>query len=203
MTKEEIEKYVKFVEKIIEDNFINKERKEKVLKMLEEIGDRYFLSPASSKKEFHCAFPGGLVQHSINILKLMFKMCETLDLKDEISKESLVLVSLFHDLGKVGSLKELYYVEQTDEWRKNKLGEYYTINKNLNDGLTHAQRSIRLLSQFGIELTDEEYCSILGHDGLYVDSNKSHEMMYNKNKLLRILQFVDSFSTFCIERDRK
>ncbi len=201
MNKDDIEKYVKFVEKMIEDNFTNKDRKEKVLKMLEEIGHRYFLAPASSKKDFHSAFPGGLVFHSIGVLKNAMKVTSAMKIEEsEISKESLVLVSLFHDLGKIGTLEKDFYVEQTNEWRQKNLGEFYTVNKDLADNLTHAQRSVRLLSQFGITLTDDEYAAILFHDGHVLESNRSSEATYSSNKLLRIMQFADVYSTFCEEK---
>ncbi len=42
--------------------------------------------------------------------------------------EELVFSALNHDLGKMGSEDEDSYIPQTDQWRKDKLGEDYMFN---------------------------------------------------------------------------
>ena len=72
----------------------------------------------------------------------------------------------------------------------------YNYNENLKDGLTHSQRSIRLLQQYGFQLSDSQYISVLQHDGLYVESNRTPEIMFSEDKLARITHFADSYTCF-------
>ena len=200
MNEDKLKIYVDFATKLIDDYFTNS-RKVVIEEMLDKIGDRFFSSPCCSKLDFstpgHPCSPGGLIVHSIEVVKLAFKMYKTLNVEElEVPKQSLVLASLFHDLGKIGTLEQSYYITQNDSWRRNKLGELYTINKELDDSLTHAQRSVRLLSQFGIELTNLEHDAILLHDGIFVTENQNRESMYTRNKLLRIIHFADMWLTF-------
>jgi len=200
MNEDKLKAYVDFVTKLIDDYFTNS-RKIAIEEMLDTIGDRFFSSPCCSKLEFsstgHPCSPGGLVIHSIEVVKLVFKLYKVLNIEEsEVPKQSLVLASLFHDLGKIGTLEQPFYVPQDDNWRRDKLGELYTINKKIDDSLTHAQRSVRLLSQFGVELTNLEHDAILLHDGIYVVENQNRESTYTQNKLLRIVHFADMWLTF-------
>ena len=43
-----------------------------------------------------------------------------------------VLAAMFHDLGKLGDGTQPYYKYQTDDWRRKKLNEWYTHNKDLD-----------------------------------------------------------------------
>ena len=51
---------------LVEDNFEG-ERKEKLLEMYSHFKERMMFAPASSKEHFHNAFPGGYVEHVLNI----------------------------------------------------------------------------------------------------------------------------------------
>ncbi len=193
--KIDVEKYVNATYGLIS---MLDDRKESVEAMLESIGDRYFSCPASTKEDYHGAYPGGLVMHSVEQTKLLMKMHSALSIDDEdVSKSSLILCGLFHDIGKIGTLDGVpQYIVQDDEWRRNKLGEMYKWNEELKDGLTHAQRSVRILMQSSVKLSNQEYDSILHHDGLYVPENQNKEVLYSKNKLYRLLSFTDSWITF-------
>jgi hypothetical protein len=83
-----------------------------------------------------------------------------------------------------------------DSWRRNNLGEYYARNQDLSDSLTVAQRSLRMLSKFGVDLSDQEYAAILYHDGLYVKENDIEAHKNTKDPLVRMIHFCDSWSTF-------
>jgi|19_taG_2_1085344.scaffolds.fasta_scaffold00076_40 hypothetical protein len=192
MTDEErIKKYIEFVEGLIEKHFEG-DRKEKIKAMLEEIGDRYFTAPAASRTDHHSCYPGGLVGHTLQVTKNVLKVRACFEI--DIPEESFVLVGLFHDIGKIGTREgEAMYLPQTSDWHRNK-GMLYTFNDKLQDGLTHAQRSVRLLGQFGIELSDDEYLAILGHDGLYKEENRTRDMMYASAPLSRALHTADMWS---------
>lgn len=191
-----IEKCIEFVSDKVNE-FLIGAQKEAISSMLEDenFSNRYFSAPASAKKDHHSAFDGGLVVHSINVAKRMVSIES--NLKMGCKSSSMILVGLFHDIGKIGSFDgEPYYVKETSDWHINNLGRLYKYNENLEDGLTHAQRSIRLLHKYGVPLDDEEYIAILGHDGQYVPENQINAMKYCKSNLLRLAHMADAHSCF-------
>jgi len=148
----------------------NKKLRDNCLKMMEVIGDRFFEAPASAKLTYHNCFVGGLAEHSLRVYKNLSKLCKSF--QPNISNDSIIVVSLFHDLGKIGSLDEDYYVPQESNWHRDR-GEHYVHNPKL-EYLAVSQRTVRLLSQFDIPLSESEYKAILICDGQYIQENKSY-----------------------------
>lgn len=147
------------------------DRSEPALKMANALGERLALCPASSKRDFHNAFPGGLVDHSLRVLSNAIKLSGAFGWK--LPKESLIIGALFHDLGKVGDHEKDRYVHQTDAWRVEKLGEEYTYNKELNF-MSVPHRGVFLCQHFGLKLTHDEMLAILLNDGQYAEENKAY-----------------------------
>ena len=143
-----------------------------LLKMMEDLGERLFFAPASNNLKYHNCFRGGLVEHSLRVYKNLRKAMNA-HMPHEDYQDSIKLVALFHDLGKVGSFDEDYFIPQTNEWRRENLGEYYTHNDKLLF-MDTAHRSLRWLSHYGVPMTDEEYQAILIHDGQYIEANKRY-----------------------------
>lgn len=146
-----------------------------IANMLEELDERLCLCPASSKTEFHGAFPGGLVDHSLRVLNNLVALNKTYDWK--LPKESMIIAALFHDIGKVGlpgkGSENDFYVDQTDDWRRNKLGEVYKYNNDITY-LTTPDRSVFILQHYGVRLTADEWLAIKLNDGFVVDQNKPY-----------------------------
>jgi hypothetical protein len=114
------------------DDHISEPRKTTLKAFYEKYEDRIVLMPAAHKKEYHNAFPGGYVEHvnrvvtcALHLHKLWGDMGADLD---TFTKEELVFSALNHDLGKMGSETEESYIPQTDNWRREKLGEDYMFN---------------------------------------------------------------------------
>ncbi len=143
--------------------------------MLDELEDRLCLCPASAKKEFHGAFAGGLVDHSLRVLNNLVRLNNAYDWK--LPKESMIISALFHDIGKVGtSGKEAsndFYLPQTDSWRADKLGEEYTYNNTL-PYMTTPDRSIFIMQHYGIKLSTDEFLAIKLNDGAVLPENKPY-----------------------------
>lgn len=159
----------------------NEKVKQSLLELCEKTKDRLAAAPASTRLEFVGAFPGGLVQNSLNVLKLakdINKIAET-----EISSDSLILVCLFHDIGKIGSSEEDYYVEQESSWHRDR-GMMYEINKNL-DKIHPSQRSLWWLTSVGCPLSEQEIAAItsLNHMGQMYSSE-----LYEAPFLTMVLQ---------------
>jgi len=179
---------------------VTQERKGAVKELFEELGDRYFVAPAALKKDYHSCFPGGLAYHSLNVVKIALKLNEALE--TDVSNDSIVIVGLLHDIGKIGSVGENpkpYCKDQESSWHREKLGQLYIYNDELKDGLTVPQRSLRILQAFNVNLSDSEYTAILYHDGLYLEQNRTPECMYSKDALMRIIQIADSYSALVME----
>ena len=179
---------------------VTAERRKAIKGLFEELGDRYFIAPAALKKDYHSCFPSGLAYHSLNVTKLALTLNEALE--TGVSNDSIVIVGLLHDLGKIGSVGENpkpYCKDQTSSWHRDKLGQLYIYNDELKDGLTVPQRSLRILQAYGVDLSDSEYTAILYHDGLYLEQNRTPECMYSKDALMRIIQMADSYSALVLE----
>jgi hypothetical protein len=188
MSKLNTEEEIKIFEKLM-DSF-SEPRRTKVNEMINKIGDRYFTSPGSYRVGLHDCYPGGLLHHSLNVTKNFQKLCDLWG--SEVLKDTRLLCGLFHDLGKIGTINgELLYTPAQEKWKIDK-GQLYDYNAKLPDGLSHAQRSIRILTHFGIEITDEEYLAILAHDGMYLEENKVHKE--SRSKLTFLLHAADYYT---------
>ena len=93
------------------------------------------------------------------------------------TKEELVFSALNHDLGKMGDDQHEAYIPQTDQWRKDKLGEDYMFNTKLAFASV-PDRSLFLLMSHGIQYSFNEMVAIQTHDGLYDEGNKKYLMTY-------------------------
>jgi len=152
------------------------DRSEAALAMVDTLGEQLALCPASSRKEFHAAYPGGLVEHSLRVLSNAMKLTKAYGW--QVSKESLIISCLFHDIGKVGLANDDgtvtdYYVPQDSDWHREKLGEFYKHNKEMQY-MSTPQRSVHMCQAFGLKLKMDEYLSILLNDGFVLDENKPY-----------------------------
>lgn len=138
---------------------INRPGAEDLLAHLHAIG--YFTAPASS--QYHLAYDGGLLEHSLNVLDIILRLQEPLGLK--ATTESIVLVALFHDIGKAAYYNKPNYIENILKSGKRSDAKPYETNKE-GFGIPHEISAVHILSQF-IELTEEETFAILVHNGLY------------------------------------
>lgn len=102
--------------------------RQSLLDLCEELSPRIAACPASTSTKYIGAFPGGLVWHSLEVLKVMKELNKLYDAK--ISTDSIILTALFHDIGKIGSKTEDYYLPQESDWHV-KRGMVFTINEEL------------------------------------------------------------------------
>ena len=163
------------------ENYISSPRKEKLFDFYNKFQERIILMPASHKKEYHNAFPGGYVEHVNRVIKCSLKQAELwseMGADDSTyTLEELVFSALNHDLGKMGSEDEESYIPQTDQWRKDKLGEDYTFNTKVQFASV-PDRGLFLLQSHDIQYSFNEMITIQTHDGLYDEANKKYLMGY-------------------------
>jgi hypothetical protein len=147
------------------------DRSQTALNLVDSLGERLCLCPASSRTQYHNAFPGGLVDHSLRVLGNALKLTNAFDW--ELPKDSLIIGTLFHDLGKVGNESADYYIQQNDGWRADKLGEEYKHNDEL-PYMTVPERGVYLCNHFGLKLTHDETLAIRLNDGWILNENKPY-----------------------------
>ena len=183
---------------IIEEH-ISSPRKEKLLEFYDQYAERIMLMPAAHKKEYHNAFPGGYVEHVIRVVRCALKQHqlwadENADMSG-YTVEELVFAAINHDLGKMGDEDHESYTPQTDQWRKDKLGEDYMFNNKLAFASV-PDRGLFMLQSHGIQYTFNEMLAIQTHDGLYDEANKKYLMTYMPEQKPRtclpfVLHFAD------------
>ena len=165
---------------------------ENLLKHMEENG--FYTAPCSG--QYHLCVDGGLAEHSINVMNTCFKVANTL--YKEVSSESIVIVSLLHDLGKMGQYGKPNYTPnmikdgkptKDEPEQKYKISESkpYETNKDLLY-VDHEISSISIASQL-IALTEEEAYSVLYHNGLYTPLGRS--LNGKETPIQMILHFSD------------
>ena len=157
----------------------------------------FFTAPASTK--YHGAYPGGLLQHSINVSNR---------LHDEVFRygqyakyyDSKILVSLLHDVCKANM-----YVESSRNVKDPVTGTWsqvpcYTVDEQYPFG--HGEKSVYLISKH-IRLTDEEAMAIRWHMGGFDQSVKggSYSVGYafEKYPLALLLHIADMKATYLDE----
>jgi len=157
--------------------YINSPRKEKLLEFYESYKDRLILYPASHKNEYHNAFPGGYIDHIVRVTNCSLKIHEIwveMGVDDSTyTIEELIFSALNHDLGKIGDENNESYILQTDNWRRDKLGELYMFNEQVPFSSV-PDRSLYLLQVNDIKYTFNEMLAIQTHDGLYDEANKKY-----------------------------
>ena len=160
---------------------ISSPRKEKLVEFYEKYAERVMLMPAAHKKEYHNAFPGGYVEHVNRVVRCALKQAKLWESEgadmDTFTTEELVFSAINHDLGKMGDGNHESYIPQTDNWRKDKLGEDYMFNKELAFASV-PDRGLFMLQSHGIQYTFNEMIAIQTHDGLYDEGNKKYLMSY-------------------------
>jgi len=160
------------------EQYISGERGVKLLEFYKKYEDRFIMMPASHKPQYHNCFPGGYIDHVNRVVAAALKIdavWREFGMIDTYTTEELVFSAINHDLGKFGDEQNDSYIEQTDQWRRDKLNETYMFNDRL-EYMTVPDRGLYLLMSNGITYTKNEFLAIKTHDGLYEEANKAYLM---------------------------
>jgi|TARA_R110000787_G_C13336070_1_gene437778 hypothetical protein len=164
------------------NKYISSPRKEKLLDFYKKFEERLILMPASYKKEYHNAFPGGYIDHVNRVIECCLKVNDVwIEMGVDTSTysiEELVFSAINHDLGKMGDENHDSYITQDDNWRRDKLGEEYKFNEKVPFASV-PDRGLFLLQAHGVQYSFNEMITIQTHDGLYDDANKKYFMSYS------------------------
>lgn len=145
----------------------------------------FYIAPASTR--FHGNYPGGLLQHSLNVYDELQRILKVYP-EISVSPETTAIVSLFHDLCKVN-----FYVSEKRN-RKTAEGKWesydaYTIKEKLCFG-----------GHGSMKLTPAEAIAINCHMGSW-DGNKDVGNAYSQNKLAWALHVADEAATYILESE--
>jgi len=151
----------KFV-KIYKEN-ITREGADKLLEYLLSDKSDFFTAPASTR--FHGSYPGGLVEHSINVyecLKDYLSRQRTKELYNmDFSDETIAIVSLLHDICKVNIYKPgtRNVKDENGVWKQ---VPTYTFDDKMPYG--HGEKSVYIINGY-MRLTRDEAFAIRFHMG--------------------------------------
>ncbi len=145
-------------------------------------------APASTK--YHMSEKHGLLYHSVGVAEMILKIAPQLD--PVYTDETLIIVGLFHDLGKVGYSNNPYYLLNPSEQNRHYYGtrshyKPYIINNDIV-AMSHAMRSLYHIQKF-VDLTPEEAQAIIYHDGPYTEGYR--EIAMKEEPLTLLLHFAD------------
>jgi hypothetical protein len=164
-----------------------------LVKDLDKLG--YFDAPASTMH--HLNFQGGLVIHSKNVLKTALSTWKALNMEETqgITEESVIIASLFHDLAK-GSYNGVH------EYQPNFLkggvisDKKPWVRSKERPKVEHSILGAIMVSKY-IDLTDDELCAIIYHDGGYIAHFR--EFYGGENPLWLLIHFSDMYNAHFIE----
>ena len=196
-TEEQItENYEKFMAYVKADA-----RADQLIAMYEAYGNELATAPASGRTHFHNAFVGGYLDHIVRVAETSLKLAALYkEIGGDINftKQELIFAALHHDLGKLGHPEDgPYYIEQDSDWHR-KRGELYKHNEILQY-FKVPDRSVFVLQQYGIQLTQAEWLAIKLSDGLYDESTKSYLTTFTpyamKTNLPSIIHSADKMAS--------
>jgi hypothetical protein len=144
--------YAKLAEKITDHG-------DGINRMVGDLAERILMCPAEPRNDSPGCEPGGLIQQAITVAKGMKRLNDGFNMGT--TTESILLVGLFHEIGKIGNFDEPYFVPEEEGWRREKLGAFYKPNERLGR-MTIPERSLVLLNHYGVKLTEEEFMAIRG-----------------------------------------
>jgi len=160
----------------------------------------FFKAPASMR--YHCAFEGGLCEHSVNTYKRLLKnvMAEYgEEWEKTVPHESVAVCGLLHDLCKIDFYKEDFRnVKENGEWVRKPC---YAREEVLPYG--HGEKSVYIAHSF-IKLTREEAMAINWHMGGFDFRAKGGDYSiseaYCKYPLALLLHVSDLEATYIDEK---
>ncbi|MDR0920184.1 MAG: hydrolase [Oscillospiraceae bacterium] len=188
----------KFI-KIFEEN-IKRDGAEQLLAYLNSSHSDFFTAPCSTR--FHGSYPGGLVEHSVNVYNCLVGYAERVKLlaHREYSMESLAIVSLLHDICKTNLYKKGFRNvknEDTGKWEK---VPSYDFDDTLPFG--HGEKSQYIIAGF-MKLTRDESFAIRYHMGFSnVQTNEERNNVGKSFEMFPLafaLSVADMEATYFVE----
>ncbi len=190
----------RFIE--IYNKYIKREGADKLLEYLLSPASDFFTAPASAR--FHSSYEGGLVDHSLNVYDCLCSYLHAPRTVEIIgttySEESIAIVSLLHDLCKVGVYKKGFrnVKDEKGMWQRVDTFEY---DDQLPYG--HGEKSVYIISGY-MRLTREEAFAIRYHMGYSsTEDPRNVSAAFEMFPLAFALSTADSEATYFVETKEK
>ncbi len=170
-----------------------------LLNYLENKSD-FFTAPASAR--YHCAYEGGLCEHSLNVYHCLVDYLQRERVQElyglEYSEESVAIVSLLHDVCKVGCYKP------STRNVKDANGTWHSVpTYQFDDPLPygHGEKSVYIVNGF-IRLSREEAMAIRWHMGFSgTEDNRTVGQAFQKYPLAFALATADMEASYFLEEE--
>lgn len=183
----------------------------------------FYTAPASTK--YHLAVTGGLLEHSLHVAECLFnKLNNPIWEKKigDVSRETLIIVSLLHDVCKTYNYgqelknQKTYDADKVEaakaknprEVKRDTNGEFIweTVPVYVTDDkypLGHGNKSVFFIMQY-IKLDMQEIAAITHHMGAYCDSSQWTTLgnAYEKWPLALALHQADLEATYLMESEK-
>lgn len=177
---------------------IKREGADKLLEYLLSPASDFFTAPASAR--FHSSVEGGLVRHSLNVYDCLVGYLGSDHVKNDLhleySDESIAIVSLLHDLCKIGVYKKGFRNVKDDKgvWQR---VDTFEFDDPMPYG--HGEKSVYMITPF-MKLTREEAFAIRYHMGYSsTEDARNVAAAFEMFPLSFALSTADSEATYFLE----
>lgn len=168
----------------------------------------FFTAPASVKNHYN--FPGGLVEHSLNVYDAAMAVRTSMvamrpGLEKELKDDSIAIAALLHDVCK----SDLYSI--VNRKRKNEIGTWEDVKEYQIDysnfPMGHGEKSVIMLLRSGLDLEDAEALAIRWHMGPWelaqqsIDQDRNYRASQQFTPLVSLIHTADTLAAHLLERD--
>lgn len=160
-----------------------------LIEELEEGG--FFEAPCST--QYHLSKEGGLLEHSLNVEKIAVSLAESLNYENI---NSVKIVSLLHDVGKMGQFGKPNYIPNILASGKISDKKPFLTNGELIS-IPHEIRSIQIIGKY-LDLSEDENFAIIQHNGMYGDLK--YGLAGKETQLQMILHWSDMWASRVVEK---
>ena len=157
----------------------------------------------------HYAYPGGLLDHSLNVYDAAMNTREWVvrerpDLESLLPSDSIAIAALLHDVCKAD------FYELVRKKKRNEIGTYEEVETyEIHDEhfpVGHGEKSVILLLQSGLDLSDDEIYAIRWHMGpwnLSRDDERFYRQAGKLTPLQSLIHSADTIASAILERPGK
>ncbi|MDD4184201.1 MAG: HD domain-containing protein [Candidatus Izemoplasmatales bacterium] len=161
----------------------------------------FFEAPASTR--FHLAYPGGLLEHSLNVYHCLKDYLSRDSVQNTYNlnpgEESIAIVALLHDLCKINVYQKSFRNVKDEQGKWSQVPSYDFQDK-LPYG--HGEKSVYIISGF-MKLTREEAFAIRYHMGFSDTEDKNNVgRAFALFPLAFALSTADMEATYFLESDK-
>ena len=160
----------------------------------------FYSAPASTR--YHGSYPGGLVQHTLNVAYELKQLVDFYDMK--IPKDSILICALGHDFCKINTYRETIVNVPPQRTKSGKWEQQQGYKKDEYLKLGHGAKSLSTLQDF-ITLKDYETEAIYWHMGAFdlgqYNNINDLSKTFEENPLAFLLHIADMCVTYIIENE--